>query len=336
MKSPITGKEMALQKEKRVIIFRKEEFSVVYHYLKCIESEEQFTSTELDEINMLQVYNKYREAHKLPYPEQIKELRDRYKISAIKMADILGFGANMYRNYENGEVPSESNSRLIQLAQDPEKFKHLIVLSGVYTVDEERNILRHLDELIEREKQSIWSFSIEDYLLGFDSSIGIHTGYTLPNLEKLRQMIIYFTASVKPWKTKMNKLLFYADFVNFRKTCFSISGTQYRAIDMGPVPNNFNSIFEFAADHEDINIERKSFPSGALGEKFLPNPERKFNPDLFNDDELASLNEVVTKFKNTSVSDIIETSHLEKAWYENYQDGKKLISYEYGFELETI
>lgn len=336
MKSPITGKEMTLQKEKRGIIFRKEEFSVVYHYLKCIDSGEQFTSTELDEINMLQVYNKYREAHKLPYPEQIRELREKYKISAIKMSDILGFGANMYRNYESGEVPNESNSRLIQLAQDPEKFKQLIVLSGVYSDDEEKNILRHIDELIEKDKQSFWSFSIEDYLLGFDSSIGIHTGYTLPNLEKLREMIIYFTASIKPWKTKMNKLLFYADFVNFRKTCFSISGTQYRAIDMGPVPNNFNSIFEFAADHEDITIQQKSFPSGALGEQFLPNPERRFNPELFNDDELASLGEVEKKFKNTSVSDIIEISHQEKAWYENYQEGKKLISYEYGFELETI
>ena len=105
---------------------------------------------------------------------------------------------------------------------------------------------------------------------------------------------------------------------------------------MGPVPNNFNSIFEFAADHEDITIQQKSFPSGALGEQFLPNPERKFNRELFSDDELASLSEVEKKFKNTSVSDIIEISHQEKAWYENYQEGKKLISYEYGFELETI
>lgn len=336
MKSPMTGNEMTLEKEKRVIVFRKEEFTTIYHYFKCKDSDEQFTTTEIEEINMLQIYNKYRERHKLPYPEQIKELRERYKISAIKMSEILGFGANMYRNYENGEVPNESNSRLIQLAQDAEKFKHLITLSSVYAGDEEKVILRHIDQLIEKEKESIWSFSIEDYLLGFDSSIGIHTGYTLPNLEKLREMIIYFTSSIKPWKTKMNKLLFYADFINFRKTCFSISGTQYRAIDMGPVPNNFNSIFEFVAEHEDINIHRKSFPSGALGEQFLPNPERKFNSGLFNEAELSSLKEVETRFKNTSVSDIIEISHQEKAWYENYQDGKKLISYEYGFELETI
>ncbi len=336
MKSPITGKEMALQKEQRVIVFRKEEFGVIYHYYKCIDSEEQFTTTGLDEINMLQVYNKYREAHKLPYPEQIKQLRERYKLSASKMSEILGFGANMYSKYENGEVPSESNSRLIQLANDPEKFKALITLSGVYENIEEKKIIHHIDELIEKEKQSIWSFSAEDFLLGYDSSIGINTGYTLPSLEKLREMIIYFTESLKPWKTKMNKLLFYADFVNFGETCFSISGAQYRAIDMGPVPNNFSSIFEFAAEHDDIIIQRKSFPNGALGEQFLPNPERKFNSKLFNIDELESLKRVKDKFRTTSVSDIIETSHLEKAWYENYERGKKIISYEYGFQLETI
>ena len=93
---------------------------------------------------------------------------------------------------------------------------------------------------------------------------------------------------------------------------------------------------EFAADHEDINIQQKSFPSGALGEQFLPNPERKFNSEIFSEDELASLREVETRFKSTSVSDIIEISHREKAWYEAYEEGKRLISYENGFELETI
>ncbi|WP_394351640.1 type II toxin-antitoxin system antitoxin SocA domain-containing protein [Lunatibacter salilacus] len=37
----------------------------------------------------------------------------------------------------------------------------------------------------------------------------------------------------------MNKLLFYADFLMFKRSCFSISGVRYKAIDMGPVPFNF-------------------------------------------------------------------------------------------------
>jgi len=60
MKSPITGKEMALIKENRILTFRNEEFEVVYHHYKCEESGELFTTTELDEINLTQLYNQYR------------------------------------------------------------------------------------------------------------------------------------------------------------------------------------------------------------------------------------------------------------------------------------
>lgn len=336
MKSPETGKEMTLQRERREISFRKEEFSVIYQYYLCEDTGDQFTTTELEEVNLLQVYNKYREKHHLPYPEEIIAIRKRYDLPALKMAEILGFGANMYRNYENGEVPNESNSRLIQMARYAEKFKYLISLSGVYEHEEEAKIIHHIDKLIDKEKQAWFSFEAEDFLLGRERSIGIITGYTLPNLYKLRQMIIYFTEATKPFKTKLNKLLFYADFLNFKKTCFSISGTQYRAIDMGPVPNNFASIFEYAAQQGDVDIQIKTFPSGAIGEHFLPSQHTKFNASLFNEDELATLEQVVKTFKQTSVSDIIEISHREKAWYENFQEGRKIISYEYGFELETI
>ena len=60
MKSPITGKEMLLIKESRILTFRNKEFEVVYHHYKCEDSEEFFTTTELDEINLNQLYNQYR------------------------------------------------------------------------------------------------------------------------------------------------------------------------------------------------------------------------------------------------------------------------------------
>jgi transcriptional regulator with XRE-family HTH domain/uncharacterized phage-associated protein len=327
---------MPLHKERRIIIFRKEEFEVVYHYYLCPDTQEDFTSDDLDEINLLQVHNQYRERHKFPYPEQIRAIREKYGLPAIKMSEVLGFGVNMYRNYENGEVPSESNARLIQLAKDPMKFKSLVEFSGVYQGEEYINIQERLNLLIEKDLQENWVFWEEDYLLDFDKSIGIMTGFTKPNLDKLRQMIIFLTAETRPWKTKMNKLLFYADFLNFKKTCYSISGAQYRAIDMGPVPNKFSSIFEFCADREDIAIQRISFPNGALGEQFLPNPKCGFKRELFNEDELESLEQVAKKFKRTTVSAIIDISHQESAWYENFEQGKQMISYEYGFDLTSI
>ena len=89
MKSPLTGKEMLLKRESRVLTFRKEEFSVVYHYYLCDQSGEAFTSTELDQINMQQLHNQYLQQHNLPFPEEIKQVRENYGLSATKMSEIF-------------------------------------------------------------------------------------------------------------------------------------------------------------------------------------------------------------------------------------------------------
>src|SRR5690606_12006229 len=102
----------------------------------------------------------------------------------------------------------------------------------------------------------------------------------------------YFSEQVQPFKTKMNKLLFYADFFMFKQTCFSISGVRYKAIDMGPVPNNFQSIFEYLDNSGDIEIFYTQFPQGYTGEQFKPKKDRLFNASLFSKIELAVLNKI--------------------------------------------
>ncbi len=57
MNSPITSKQMILLKEKRLMNFKKETFEIVFHFYKCIDSGEQYTTTALDEINLSQLYN---------------------------------------------------------------------------------------------------------------------------------------------------------------------------------------------------------------------------------------------------------------------------------------
>src|SRR6266516_22227 len=94
MKSPVTGKEMQLQRELTTLPFRKEEFSIVYHFYLCKDSGERFTDEKLDTINQIQVHNQYREKYGIPFPEEIKSVREKYKVSASKISEILGFGAN--------------------------------------------------------------------------------------------------------------------------------------------------------------------------------------------------------------------------------------------------
>jgi transcriptional regulator with XRE-family HTH domain len=331
MKSPVTGKEMVLLKETRTLSFRKEEFGVVYHYYKCKDSKESFTTTELDELNLNQLYNQYRVKHKLPFPDEIKLIREKYGLSAAKMSEVLGFGANMYRNYEGGEVPNQSNARLIQLADDAGEFKKLVELSSAFVGKALERVLQNVESIIQDQKLIKFQTQLADYFLGTrlpDSN----TGYRLPNLEKISEMVVYFTEKMKPWKTKLNKLLFYADFVMYNKTGFSISGTQYRAITMGPAPNNFQSIFEYLANNDHIDVIYTTFADGNTGEQFVPNAKRQFNPKLFKDQELIILDEITERFKNTSTNEMIKISHKEKAWIENKKESK-IIDYKYSFDL---
>ncbi|MGI8892890.1 MAG: type II TA system antitoxin MqsA family protein [Bacteroidia bacterium] len=334
MKSPITGKEMKLTKELRSIEFRKETFEIVFHFYKCEDTGEQFTSTELDELNMNQVYNQYRDLYNILFPDEIIRIRDKYELPATKISEILGFGTNGYRLYESGEMPSISNAKLIQLADNPQNFKEMVELCDKLDIKTKIKYIHKADQLIGERKKNIFNFNLKDYLLG-NHLADIYSGYRNPNFEKFTEMVVFFSEKLAPFKTKMNKLLFYSDFLMFKQTCFSISGVRYRAIDKGPVPNNFNSVFEYLTNKEIIDVNYIQFPQGYVGEQFKANKDRSFNSELFDEKELNILIQVSQKFKDASTNDMVEMSHLEEAWKQN-QMARKEISYRYAFDLAQL
>jgi transcriptional regulator with XRE-family HTH domain/uncharacterized phage-associated protein len=336
MKSPFTGNEVILIKEKKKLIFRKDEFTYTHHSYLCEDSNESFTDTELDTLNLTQVYNQYLDKYNLPFPEEIISIRKKYNLPANKMGLSLGFGVNTYRNYENGEVPSLANAKLIQLAKNPKSFKLLVEESqGVFSDTERTELLEHIDSIIQQERKNHFNIDLQNYIFG-DSNPDIYTGYKPPSLKKLTEMIVYFTQELNPLKTVMNKLLFYADFLNFKKTSFSISGTRYVAIDYGPVPNNFQTIFEKLQKENNFKINTIDYGNGYYGEEFKPIENRVFNPDYFRESEVDTLEEIVKKFSGVSRNEIVKMSHEEEAWIKNFKDGKKLIEYHYSFDLKHV
>jgi DNA-binding transcriptional regulator YiaG len=335
MKSPITGKEMVIKQERIEHEFRKEKFEVVYHYYLCEDTGERFEDESLVQLNLSQVYNQYRNRHNLPFPEEITSLREQYNLSPARMSEVLGFGINVYRNYEAGEIPNSSNARLIQLAQDPREFRKLVELSNALNDKERDKVMKTVDELL--LKHDAQEFNLTAYLMGSPTA-NEQTGYRMPSLKKFTEMVVFLTREVQPglWKTKINKMLFYADFLNFRKTVQSISGCRYRAIDMGPVPNNFNSLFDHISNNSHIHIIATSFPNGSIGEQFVPNDKRGVDTTILSPIEIETLREVVAKFKRATTNEIIEISHQEQAWEKNFKNGKSLINYLDAFKMATI
>ena len=330
MKSPITGGEVILKREMRTMDFRKEQFNVMFQYYLCKDTGEQFTNDELDKVNTNQVYNQYRTKYGIPFPDEIIAIREQYGLSASKMSEILGMGINLYRNYESGEVPSVSNGRLIQMVRDPQEFRKLIDFSkNEFTVDELEKINKKINHAIDRRCE--WDNHYEHIMLG-EKRPNLFNGYKAPNLEKINNMILFFAEKVEPFKTKMNKLLFYADFFHFKNTCFSISGLTYQAIQKGPVPKNYDWIFDNAMEKRIITIELHDYGM-YMGEQFKVTGQVGFDETLFSVSELKAMETVATYFEKITVNGIVNKSHEEIAWQNNAEEFNS-INYNYGFDLK--
>jgi len=331
MKSPYTGKEMKLVKENRQMEFRKEKFNIIFHYYLCEDTHEQFTDIDLDELNINQLYNQYRDLYNIPFQDEIISIRKKYNLSSAKMSQILGFGPNGYRLYESGEIPSLSNAKLIQMANDPNDFIKLLNMCDKIEQNEKNKIIEDIKHLINKEEDSLFEREYIDYLFGSEYP-SFMTGYKKPSFEKISNMVAYFAKRLSPFKTKMNKLLFYSDFLMYSKTCFSISGLKYQAIQRGPVPINFQSLYDFLYNKNIIKINTVDFGE-YYGEQIINSID--FDDDLFSINELQILDFVVEKFENINSTQISDLSHMEKAWIENVED-KDFINYNYSFELTTV
>ena len=111
MVSPLTGGEVYLVEDIESHIFRKEEYKVHVFYYVCKDTGEHFTTEAQDEQFCNELYNQYRIKHGIPFPDEIKRIREHYGLSCSQITKIVGFGQNQWKQYENGNVPSESNGK---------------------------------------------------------------------------------------------------------------------------------------------------------------------------------------------------------------------------------
>ena len=75
---PICDGTADLHSEKKKRIFRKEEFEITEYFYLCNKCNEEFTTTDSDEVTISQVYNQYREKYRIPSPEQLALTKEKY------------------------------------------------------------------------------------------------------------------------------------------------------------------------------------------------------------------------------------------------------------------
>lgn len=327
MKSPFTGGWVTLRQEKAELVFRKEKFEYVSLYYLCEDTGERFTTTEIDEINLSQVYNQYRIKYGIPFPDDIKKRRQTYELSAAKMSEILGFGDNQYRLYENGDMPSESNGKILSSIKDPSVFKVFVKNArNQFDAKEYEKILSKLKKAMEQETSDI-----QERLVFNSYSRGECNGYALQSYDKLKNIILYVISKCgNTFNTKMNKLLFYVDFLSYKRFGHGISGLAYKAIQFGPVPVRWDRVYSLI---DDVYPEIVVFSSGNCGTKLCSNQLPDYS--CFSAEELSVLDLVTDRFKDISAVEISELSHNENAWI-NYCNTNQMIDYKEAFTLQAF
>lgn len=328
--SPLTGKPMRVVYEPDTMTFRGEKFDCIYTSYRDDESGESFTTTESDSAWWNQVTNQYRAKYGLPYTDEIIDVRKRYGVSAAKMSQILGIGVNQYRLYEQGEVPSVSNGRMIRSVMNPKVMLEMVESSKneMSKSEYERIVSKVKAVIAESEAYKLAQYETKRL---FSVPRGAENGYAQISIDRLKNILLFFISKGNGvFFTKMNKLLFYADFMAYRVTGKSVSGLAYKAIAHGPVPVRWDRIYSF---FDEIDQEIVQFSDGREGTKLVS----KLSPDMaeFSDDELKILEYVSQRFKNETPTQISETSHEEEAW-KKYKDSDKLISFEMAFTLKAI
>ena len=329
MKSPFTGKEMKRVYEKRTWNFRGEQYEYEHIAWLCEDSGEQFTDDESDTAGFVQVTNQYRAKYGIPYTDEIIAVRQRYGISAAKMSLILGIGINQYRLYEQGEVPSVSNGRMIRSIMNPK-----VMLEMVESSKNELSASEY-DKIVAKVKAAIAeseAYKMEQYEIRriFNTPRGADNGYAQLSLNRLKNIMLYILNNCDDvWCTKMNKLLFYIDFISYRERGMAMTGLSYRAIDFGPVPERWDRVY---SEFPEVRQELRQV-GDFVGSVLIASVEPDYT--IFTDDELKVLNSICTHFGKMSSREISRISHDEKAWIDHNENHER-IPYDEAFFLNAI
>ena len=311
------------------VTYRGEEYPCVVTLFQDEDGGEPFTTTESDTVWFNQVTNQYRAKYGIPYTDEIIALREKYGLSATKMSAILGFGVNQYRLYEMGEVPSESNGKLIRSAMNPRTFLDLVNDSRHQLTDREyAKITARVKEVINQ----IPAWYEERGAVGriFRTHRGVENGFAPQSTVRLKNLLLYIIEQMgEVFQTKMNKVLFYIDFLSYRESGMAISGLAYNAIDFGPVPQRWDRVYsafdEIVPQPKLVRDQESTALTASVG------------PDMacFTEQERAIIDTVCAKMKDLSAHDISELSHNEPAWRWHLHQ-TETIPYDEAFSLGAI
>lgn len=132
--------------------------------------------------------------------------------------------------------------------------------------------------------------------------------------ERLRELILFIAERCEDeptfGATKLNKLLFYADFKSFAIYGEPITGVTYKKLERGPVPTVLKSVRDDMRNRGEIAIEESVYYN-RVQQRVVP--LRRAKLAKLKDRDLKLVDEVIEGLSGQNASEVSELSH-GRAW----------------------
>jgi len=296
----------------------------------CDECGADLFYAELDEHNLKLAFQEYRRIKRLLDTEDMLRIRSKYSLSQRGLAALLGWSPATVARYEMGAIPSVPHSEQIRRFGQDIDYASELFQSGREQLGrlERRRVEARIDQLRGRD---VPEDLLERYLLAKHSAQGDELrGHSQFDLDKAANMIVFFARRIKMVaKSKLLKLLWYSDFLAYRRRFKSISGMAYCHNYYGPIPIEHEILLWYLQSNAVVDLRPYDGGQGEYVEALVL-------PDggLFSEDELQVLEDVCRRFGQVRATKMTEVSHQEEGY--SLTELKAPIPYDYAMNLKAI
>lgn len=146
----------------------------------------------------------------------------------------------------------------------------------------------------------------------------------VPDIEKYKQMIHAFLRQDGRFtKTKLAKLLYFADFAWFYKNLESMSGMSYRKIQYGPVADAYFRVIDEMFDAGEINIEKTDDGAMVISET---RSGKKVPLSSIKSEEQELIQKIGKKWGTKRTGEVVDFTHKQLPYM--FAEENEIVSYE--------
>lgn len=253
----------------------------------CVKCGMESASDEQMQLSFIRASDAYRRKYRLLTSDEIVGFRKKMDMTQDDFAQYLGVGVASLKRWENGAIQEKANDELIRLKCSEEKLSEQL-------------------------------YDLESHVPN-----DVYRGNKQFDFEAFANVVVRLLGTA-PSPLFLFKVLFYVDFLSFKRNGTGITGLTYSAMQYGPCPAYYRKLKDDLISHG--WVERSGMHNLVA--------KKNFNPAHFTKSELLVIQEINEILIREGARYFYDGSHEESAWKNTSEN--ELISYENATDLKLV